>query len=66
MGLAGRDGGSSPRDVVVTATEAVPAPVGSEFGLTEQCAADAFGGTVQLRVTAEEKLFSAPTEMAFM
>jgi hypothetical protein len=48
---AGKPGGASPRDVVVTITEEVPLPVAKELGLTVQVVAVAATGSEQIKPT---------------
>ena len=50
--------------MVVTCTDAVPLPVGNEFGATLQVTA--FAGSEQLSATLDEKLFSAAIDIAFV
>ena len=60
----GATGGSIPRAMVVTCTDAVPAPVGKLFGTTLQVTA--FAGSEQLNATLDEKLFSARIDIALV
>jgi len=49
---------------VVTVTEAVPLPVGSAAGLTEQVVAVALKGRAQVKFTCDEKPFCEAMEIA--
>jgi hypothetical protein len=62
----GHTGGTTPRAMVVTVTEAVPLPVGSEAGLTEQVVAVALKGRAQAKFTCDEKPFCEAMEIAFV
>jgi hypothetical protein len=59
------NGGTSPRTVVFTITDAVPLPDGNEFGFTLQEVAVAFVGIVHVNATAAENPFCAATLIAF-
>jgi hypothetical protein len=52
MRRCGHEGGMRPRAMVVTITEAVPLPVGKEFGVTEQVVvAVTATGSEQIKLT---------------
>jgi len=56
-------GGTSPRAMVVTMTEAVPLPLGNEAGLTAQLVAVALAGRAQVKLTWAEKPFCGAMEI---
>jgi len=62
----GHIGGTSPRAMVLTITEAVPLPVGKEAGLTEQVVAVAVAGRVQIKLTCAEKPFCGAMVITFV
>ena len=64
--IRGHEGGTSPRAVVVTMTEAVPLPVGNAAGLTEHVVAVALKGRAQATLTCAEKPLWAAMEITFV
>jgi len=64
--IPGHTGGTSPRAVVVTMTEAVPLPDANTFGLTVQVVAVAVSGSKQDKLICDEKPLCAVTEIAFV
>ena len=55
--IRGHEGGTRPRAMVVTITEAVPLPEANVFGFTEQVVAVADSGREQDKLTCAEKPF---------